>query len=258
MCRPIIGITTGRTNPATPRDEIQTPTMGCALEYPLEVIRAGGAPVLLPRTGDSPVVESLIEAIDGLLLSGGGDIVSLAYGEEPHPKCRYQDPVRDEMERQAIRLAIARGLPILGICRGLQSLNVALGGSLIQDIPSELPDAIQHYTHERECLLGHTVQIEAATLLERVLGSGAQAVNSYHHQALKTVADGFRVNCRAPDGVIEGIEAADGRPVIGVQFHPEDCAEHYPGFRELFGWLVRSAEAQRRTGRPVVASAKHN
>ncbi len=241
MRKHIIGITTGRRNESTPRNGIQTSVIGCPIEYPNCVQRSGGAPVLLPRTDDKEGIESVMSSVDGLLLSGGGDIVSLAYGEEPHAKTINQDPVRDRMEFEAVRLAIDMGLPVLAICRGIQSLNVALGGTVLQDIPSEVPNAIQHYAHARDTVLSHTIDIEEGSLLARVLGTTSTPVNSWHHQSVKDVATGFRVNCRARDGVIEGIEADDGRPILAVQFHPEDCAEDYPLFQKLFDWLVIEA-----------------
>jgi putative glutamine amidotransferase len=241
MSRPIIGITTGRRNLWNARSESQTAAVACSLAYPQSVERSGGAPVLLPRSDDEDVIASVMSAVDGLLLSGGGDVVSLLYGAEPHPKTTYQDPIRDRMEFQAVRLAMDSRLPILGICRGIQSLNVALGGTLVQDIGSELPGASQHYTRERETVLAHTIDIEPDSLLAKVLGTTTTAVNSWHHQAVGDVAEGLRVNCRARDGVIEGLEADDGRPVLAVQCHPEACCEDYPLFQKLFDWLVEEA-----------------
>jgi putative glutamine amidotransferase len=241
MSRPIIGITTGRRNLWNARSESQTAAVACSLAYPQSVERSGGAPVLLPRSDDEDVIAAVMSAVDGLLLSGGGDVVSLLYGAEPHPKTTYQDPIRDRMEFQAVRLAMDRRLPILGICRGIQSLNVALGGTLVQDIGSELPGASQHYTRERETVLAHTIDIEPDSLLAKVLGTTTTAVNSWHHQAVGDVAEGLRVNCQARDGVIEGLEADDGGPILAVQCHPEACCEDYPLFQKLFDWLVEEA-----------------
>ena len=220
--------------------------MGCPLEYVESIERAGGAPILLPRTADKDVIASVMATIDGLLLSGGSDVVSLAYGCEPHPKAIHQDPIRDQMETEAIREAVESRLPILGICRGIQSLNVALGGTLVQDIPSGVPGAIQHYTRERESVLVHTIDIDAGSLLERVLGSTCTPVNSWHHQAVGEPAAPLHVNSRARDGVIEGLEAADGRPILAVQCHPEDCSEDHPQFQKFFDWLIKEAGSGRR------------
>ncbi len=248
MPKPIIGITTGRRYESAAHSRRQPRIMGIQFEYPQAVERSGGAPVLLPRTKDKDVVAAVMGGVDGLLLSGGGDVVSLAYGVEPHPANKYQDPVRDAMEFEAVRLAVERRLPILGICRGIQSLNVALGGTLIQDIPDEVPGAFQHYSLlDQDTTLVHTIDVEPDSLLARVLGTTETTVNSWHHQAVKDVPQPLRVSGRARDGVIEGIEAADGQAVLAVQCHPEACCEDYPLFQRLFDWLVAEA-AERRTG----------
>ena len=241
MSRPVIGVTTSRRNEPPPRGGRQAPIVGIAMRYPDAVERSGGAPMLLPRTKDAGVIAAVMGRADGLLLSGGGDVVSLLYGAEPHPRTTFQDPVCDRMEFEALRVAMQRGLPILGICRGVQSLNVALGGTLIQHIPDEVPGACQHYTRETETVLAHTIDIEPDSLLAEVLQTTSTAVNSWHHQAVKDVAAGLRVNSRSRDGVIEGLEADDGRAVLAVQCHPEACCEDYPLFQRLFDWLVAAA-----------------
>ena len=241
MKRPIIGITAGRRNPQTPRNERQTPVLSLPLDYPMEVERAGGVPLVLPWTKDKAVVNAAMEKVDGLLLSGGGDVAALAYGEEPHPRNRYEDPVRDAAEFVAIAAALKRELPVLGICRGIQSLNVALGGTLVQDIPSQVKGALQHYTYENETVLNHTISVVKGTRLRKLLGKPSLAVNSWHHQAVAKLGKGLKVNARAKDGVIEGIETGDKRPLLAVQCHPEDCAADYPVFQKLFSWLVSEA-----------------
>jgi len=215
------------------------------MEYGDSIVRAGGAPMLMPLVEDIEAVAAMVQSVDGLLLSGGGDIVSLVYGDEPHPKNLYQDPVRDRMEFEAVRLAMEMGVPIFGICRGIQTLNVALGGTLVQDIPDQVPGAFQHYTHEHDTVLAHTIDIEEGSLLAKVLDTACTAVNSWHHQAVKDTGRGLRVNCRSRDGVIEGIESDDGRPILAVQCHPEDCAEKHPLFQKLFDWLVAEAGKKR-------------
>jgi len=205
------------------------------------VERSGGAPVLLPLTADTTVIEAAMSALHGLLLSGGGDIVSLEFGEEPHPENTFQDPTRDRMEIEATRIALRRGIPILGICRGIQLLNVALGGTLVQHIPDEFRNAVLHRARARDVTLVHSIEIEPGSLLARVLGATRTAVNSFHHQAVKRLGKGLRVNCRAPDGVIEGVESDDGRPMLAVQCHPEDCCVRYPLFQKIFDWLVEEA-----------------
>jgi putative glutamine amidotransferase len=251
MPKPIILITTSRQNHVAAYGEIQAVAMGCNIHYVEAIVRAGGAPVLLPRLADREAIHAAVDVADGVMLTGGGDIGSLRYGEEPHVKSKWQDSVRDEMELDATRLALERGLPILGICRGIQLLNVAMGGTLVQDVPSQVPDALKHYSEGLDALLLHTIAIEQGSLLARLFATTSLAVNSYHHQAVKEVGAGLRVSARAPDGVIEGLEATDGRSVLGVQFHPEEIAEPYPQFQALFDWLVGEARVGgKRNSRP--------
>lgn len=240
--KPVIVITTGRQNRAAARGEMQDVYAGCPMEYVDAVLRAGGAPLLLPRFFDGAAIDSALQAADGVVLTGGGDVHSLTYGEEMHPASRYQDPVRDQMELEVLRVATARGLPLLGICRGLQVLNVFCGGTLIQDIPSQVHHPLLHYTHGVAPFAGQTVDIEPETRLARLWDATTATINSYHHQAIKDLGEGLRVNCRARDGVIEGVEAADGRPILAVQFHPEELAAEDARFQALFDWLAREAE----------------
>jgi len=241
MPKPVIGLTTCRRNRPVDGPGLQNADMACDIRYPVAIFRAGGAPVLLPRSDDEEVMASVMERVDALLLTGGGDVLSLAYGEEPHPKAAHQDPVRDVSEFAAVRLAMERGMPVLGICRGIQVLNVALGGTLVQDVPSQVEGAFLHYTRASEKTLTHTIDIEPDSLLARVLGVTTTPVNSWHHQAVKEAGEGLRVNSHARDGVIEGVESADGRPILAVQCHPEDSVERWPIFQRLFDWLVDEA-----------------
>lgn len=242
MKNPIIGLTARNILHNTKDDVSQTITIGINIDYTDSVMRSGGAPILLPRTNDKNIISAVMDKIDGLLLTGGGDVVSLNYGEQPHPKAVYQDPIRDEMELEAIKIAVKKGVPILGICRGIQILNVAFGGTLEQDIPSSVADAVLHYTRPRDKYLAHTIEIEKNSLLAKVLGTTKTNVNSWHHQAVKDVGKGLKINSRALDGVIEGIEADDGKPILAVQCHPEDCNQEYPIFKKLFDWLVKEAK----------------
>jgi putative glutamine amidotransferase len=233
MKKPLILITVGRIPQATPIGELQSIKTGCDTDYVDSVVRAGGAPIILPCIEDRDAI-----------LTGGGDVVSLAYGEEPHEMSKYQDPVRDAMELQVARFALETNLPILGICRGMQVLNVACGGTLVQDIPSQIPDAVKHYSQGMHTVLLHSVDVQSDTLLERVFGAGSVGINSYHHQAVKELGDGLRPNCHARDGVIEGMESAEGKPILAVQFHPEECAAAYPQFQTFFNWVVEEARRQ--------------
>lgn len=236
MFKPIIGITTGIRADGTDR------RIGCPVEYIDAVLQAGGVPVLLPPVDDPDAIAAAVRAIDGLLLSGGGDVAPDTCGERPHPAARGQDPLRDRAEIAAIRAAMQGWIPILGICRGIQILNVALGGTVMQDVPSMVPGAVTHDSGDDKAALAHTVEIEQDSLLARVFGTASTGVTSRHHQAVRTLGEGLRVNCRAPDGVIEGIEAADGRRILAVQCHPESRFKDHLPFRRLFAWLTTDAQ----------------
>jgi gamma-glutamyl-gamma-aminobutyrate hydrolase PuuD len=242
--KPIILVAAGKQGQAARRAEVQAVAASCNMQYVRSVVKAGGAPVVLPCVTDREAIQAAVAAADGVLLTDGGNVISHAYGEEPHPASKFQDPARDEMELELVRQALERELPILGVCRGSQLLNVAFGGSLIQDVPSQVRGAIQHYSKALEAILLHQIEIEPGSLLAQVMGMTSLAVNSYHHQAVKEAGSGLRINCRARDGVIEGVEAADGRPILGVQFHPEELTEPYPEFLRLFSWLVEQARGR--------------
>jgi putative glutamine amidotransferase len=241
MPRPIIVLTAGRNNLTPAAGEVQSAFTGCDLCYVDAIVRAGGAPVLLPRHDDSQAVRAVIEIADGVLFTGGGDVSSLAYGQEPHPKLARQDPIRDSQEIEAARIAIGRDIPILGICRGLLLLNVALGGSLIQDIPTQSPASLLHYSHAAAPLAVHSIDIEPGSILAKLHNSVELPVNSYHHQAIDRLGDGLRINARARDLMVEGIEFADGKPLLAVQYHPEELAASDSRFQIYFDWLVAQA-----------------
>ncbi|HEY3331893.1 MAG TPA: gamma-glutamyl-gamma-aminobutyrate hydrolase family protein [Capsulimonadaceae bacterium] len=244
MSYPIIAITAGRINKPTLPSEMQQVVSGCDVDYIESVVRAGGAPILIPRHTDIEAARAVVAVADGVLFTGGGDVCSLLYGEEPHRAVKYQDPARDAAEVAIALAAIERGIPIVGVCRGIQILNVALGGTLIQDIPSQVDGAMLHYTKSFAPVAVHSIDIEPGTLLEKLLGAPTAPVNSYHHQAVGRVAEGLKVNARARDGVIEGIEFADGRPLLAVQYHPEELSADDQQFQLYFDWLI--TEARRR------------
>lgn len=243
MSKPVILITSGRHNQPVYKREVQAVLCGCNMHYVSAVLEAGGVPVLLPSIGDDSDVREALKRVDGVILSGGGDVCSLEYGEEPHPRSYYQDPDRDQVELSLVKSALELEKPILGICRGIQLLNVALGGTLVQDVPSQVSDAVKHYSDGINTVLLHNISIEPGSLLADVVHQGSMAVNSWHHQAVKELGAGLRVNARASDGVIEGVESSEGKPMLAVQYHPEECVGKYLGFQELFDWLVREASS---------------
>lgn len=213
--------------------------------YVKAILQAGGLPLLLPTAAGPEECARLAELSDGLLIPGGVDMAPQYYGEEPREKVTCFDRELDSFEVALIRAAAAAQKPILAICRGIQVLNVAFGGSLYQDIPSQLPGAHGHYqdTASRSEPY-HTVELTPGSRLAEILGAGELITNSYHHQALREVAPGFTISARAGDGVIEGIENGDGT-IIGVQWHPECMQERYPRFLNLFTALVERAAAKR-------------
>lgn len=253
MTKPLIGIV-AREMPG----ETQ-PVYSTNARYVTQVERAGGIPLLLPMTPgtDAAQLAAALGCVQGLLLPGGGDLDPGFYGQRRLQGERtnfYQDltdaAVRSqEAELALIRQAGAAGLPMLGICLGIQSLNVAFGGTLVQDIPQQLPQAVCHAQEQRaaEGRTTHPVLLEPDSLTAKVCGSTAFAVNSYHHQSVQQAAPGFRVVGRAPDGVIEAIEAPE-RDCIGVQWHPEWLTDTCPEALPLFRWLVERA-ARRADGR---------
>jgi len=200
---------------------------------------------LLPLLDDDEALMDIYERLDGLLLAGGGDIAPHYFGETRLAKLRSVDLPRDRAELPLARWAVRDDLPLLAICRGIQVLNVALGGTLYQDIPAQIPQSLRHDfrpEHPRN-YLGHEVQVQPATRLAGILGAERLAVNSFHHQSVKGVAVGLQVSAFAPDGVIEAIEAQDRIFVIGVQWHPEELLEDDPRMRRLFEAFI--AEARR-------------
>jgi len=174
-----------------------------------------------------------LAAVRGLVLTGGEDVAPARYGAAPHPRLGDVDPVRDAAELALIAAARARGLPILAICRGIQILNVALGGTLYQDLASERPGPVPHNDETGR----HPVHVEAGSLLERTLGTRSASVNSRHHQAIRDLAPGLKAVAWADDGIIEGAEPSDAKEpwMVAVQWHPEDLTE-----RALFDGFARA------------------
>jgi putative glutamine amidotransferase len=201
------------------------------------------------RTRVLEVTESarkVIAEVDGILLTGGGDVDPVFYREDRHPSTDDAEPGRDEFEIDLARRAMAEDVPLLAICRGAQVLNVAAGGTLVQDIPSLIPSDLAHAVSEPKNLDCHDIRIEPGSRLARILGSGIAAacscrVNSRHHQAVGRPGDGLSVSARAADGVIEAVEAAAARFCIGVQWHPENFWETGE-FRPLFDGFVEAAK----------------
>ena len=211
-------------------------------DYEESVRRAGGEVRELNRATDSPA--EVVKGVQGLLLTGGGDVLPSIYGATPHASFDPAEPGRDEYEIALVRLALEKDLPIFAICRGVQLLNVARGGTLIQHIPDEVGTTVEHRLKEPRFAIAHDVWIESRSLLERLMGERFQAgeacpVNSRHHQAPKDLGEGLIAAATAPDGVIEAIEDPNRRFCLGVQWHPENFWRTGE-FRTLFEAFVQA------------------
>ena len=233
-CAPLIGITSNRKEGQT-----------CVADtYVQAVAQAGGIPVLIPALSDMTLLTDLVSRLDGLLLSGGGDINPLYLHEEPIPQLQDVDPVRDESELALLRIASERQLPIMGICRGHQLLNAAFGGTLYQDIYTEAGGSLlKHSQSMAREFPSHSVRLEPVeSQLRRLLGDvGRIMVNSFHHQAVRAVAPCFIATATAPDGINEGLEHPERR-IFSVQWHPEAMASHGDKIMSrLFRYLVENA-----------------
>ncbi len=205
-------------------------------EYIEAIERAGGLPVLIPYLESDEALRSVMNQIHGLLLSGGGDLDPIHYGQEPQ-NVKKLVPERDHVELFMTREAFERRIPILGICRGIQTLNVALGGTLIQDLTD-----LQHYQDAEGYVLTHTIRIAKDSLLAELLGTTETRVNSFHHQAVEEVAPSLKATAWAADGTIEAVESKDpSRFVLGVQFHIELLFEKHPQFFRIFEAFVAQA-----------------
>ncbi len=204
--------------------------------------QAGGVPVALPPQLSPASLGRLARGLDGLLLTGGGDMDPAQFGEEPHPTLYDVAPARDAVETRAVGIALERRLPILAICRGIQVLNVALGGSLFQDIAGDPGTEIAHGQEAPRDQPTHKVKVAPGSRLAETLGADEIEVNSMHHQAVKALGAGLAAVAWAPDQIIEGIELSDpSRFVLGVQWHPEEMLVHSEPARRLFMALVSAA-----------------
>lgn len=212
------------------------------------VVTAGGIPVLIPLNLSEVMLKAIYDSLDGILLAGGEDLAPATYGETPHEKLGEVDEERDRVELELTRLALSDGKPLLGICRGIQVLNVAAGGTLYQDLAAQQPDALHHFLpvadYPRD-YLAHQVDIAPDSHLAKALGVTAAAVNSRHHQAVRAVAPGMVVVARSPDGTIEGIESPTHPFAVGVQWHPENLAADADGRRGLFEAFIAAARTWR-------------
>ncbi len=219
------------------------------LNYAEAVRRSGGLPLFLPNL-EPEVADAYLENADGLLLSGGADADPRHFGQEPHPQLGLVDESRDAFEFALYRAAKARALPVFGICRGVQILNVAEGGSLHQHLPA-VPGTIQHEQQNSDGSLSHEVRLEPRSSLARAFRSVAVRVNSYHHQAVDRLGDGLRATGWTSDGVIEALEGSGPQFVLGVQWHPEMSVARYPEQLAPFGLFLEAVRERAATAQAV-------
>lgn len=207
------------------------------------VTSGGGIPLPLAYNGDEESLQGILRVISGLVLSGGPDVDPMFFGEDPIPAGGEICPERDIFEINLTKLALASNIPVLGICRGMQVLNIAAGGDIYQDLDRRPCNRqIKHFQQAPRWYPTHKIVIDSKTLLASVLGSGEVRVNSYHHQAIRNVAPGFKVSARSADGVIEAVEMPASRFTLGVQCHPETMWKRYPIFCELFRRLAEAGK----------------
>ena len=234
--KPVIGITTNYS-----KNSYGQPLVLLQQSYVKAIMQAGGVPVLIPSLVAEDGWDALYARLDGILFSGGGDIGLEHSPGDPHPRIDDVDPERDLIELKMLNTAASDGKPFLGICRGCQVMNVALGGTLYTHIPDQLPNALDHsYPGNMRTVLVHQVKIEEGTYVAEIFGEPIIKVNSLHHQGLKEIAPSLRVAGHAPDGLVEAIELPDHPFGLAVQWHPEWLTDQ-EGTRNLFRKFVEAA-----------------
>jgi putative glutamine amidotransferase len=237
LTAPLIGLPTL----AIPRGD-KPARFGINQAYVRALVSAGCAPVLIPILDDESLLRTIFERLDGIVFPGGADVSPLEYGEEPLPDINVVETARDRTELRLARWAYEAGLPTLAICRGQQLLNVALGGTLHQDLLTQGATDLDHSDGDGRArsALVHSVALEPGSKLAQLIDETRVEVNSLHHQAIKSVAPGLTVTGRSEDGVIEAVEAGDARFLIAVQWHPEELTD-LPWVSRLFEGFARAA-----------------
>ena len=245
MPRPLIGVTTQSLQAIDGIPEGLPNSVVMNQRYYHAVASAGAAPVLIPLLDDLDTLRAIYERTDGILIPGGVDMDPATFGEKPHERLGRIDPARDRVELQLVKWAVEDRKAVLGLCRGLQVINVALGGTLYQDLDAEFPNAIKHdyfptHGYSRDHL-AHDVAVEAGSRMRHALTSSAVPVNSMHHQGIKTLASALVASAVAPDGLVEAAESPNDSYVVGVQWHPEVFELSDPSSGVLFADFVQAA-----------------
>jgi putative glutamine amidotransferase len=239
MSLPVIGISSRTERSARPPN---ISLFAIAQSYVRATEMNGGTPLIIPPYLGEDQLRATFEHIDGLILSGGGDIHPHAYKEEDEGVLWHVDELRDRTEILLATWALTENKPLLAICRGAQVLNVAAGGTLVQDISVHIPDALSHTCIAGQPLpeIAHLIEVEGDSKLGSLIGADQTGVNSAHHQAIKSVGKGLNVVARAPDGVIEAVEAPERVFCLGVQWHPEVMVDEHPAMCRLFEGLAEA------------------
>lgn len=248
--RPLIGISTQTLQAIDGIPEGLPHSVVMNQRYYQATAMANAAPVLIPLLDDMDALRAIYERMDGILIPGGVDLDPAAFGETPHQKLGRIDPARDRVELQLVKWAVDDHKPVLGLCRGLQVINVALGGTLYQDLEDEYPNAIKHdyfpnYGFERD-YLAHDVALASGSRLQHALVERHIPVNSMHHQGIKVLGRGLAASATAPDGLIEAAEGVGDSFLVGVQWHPEVFDSTDPNTEHLFDEFISAARGQRR------------
>lgn len=231
--KPVIGLT------AFTESTLQKRRVNVSYNYIEAIVLAGGIPIVIPECCCTDMVNSYLERIDGLIISGGVDVSPYLYGENPLKEVTYFSVERDNFEIALVKGAIEKKIPVFGICRGIQIINVARGGTLYQDITLQTDSPLGHNPIEMPVdRLYHNVIVENGTVLRSLFNHRSFLVNSFHHQAIKVFGLDLYASAFSEDGIVEAIEMKDNRYVYGVQWHPEDLVHSYPDFIALFKHLV--------------------
>ncbi|ODG93145.1 MULTISPECIES: gamma-glutamyl-gamma-aminobutyrate hydrolase family protein [Bacillaceae] len=235
MTKPIIGITTSYVKHNNNMEGVYIHQ-----DYHQAIERGGGIPLLLPTISDPDAINCYVNLCDGFIFSGGEDLDPVFFGQDPHPKIGFFKTDRDEFELTLFHAVRKTGKPIFGVCRGLQLINVACGGTLIQDIETHCSHMMRHEQTVPRSLPFHTVSIRESKLHE-IIGTNEIKVNSLHHQAIDELGDGLVITARSNDGIIEAIEGSDDPYLVAVQWHPESMSEKHETMQRLFDTLIKTA-----------------
>lgn len=234
--QPLIGITGSLMDNSS-----GVPVCQLGQAYVTAVQRAGGIPMVIPVGIEESALTTLLSRLDGILFSGGGDIDPLLFNSAPHPKVYGISPERDTMEITLVKTALQMDIPLLAICRGIQVLNVALGGELYTHIQDQVEHSLKHdwFPKFPRDKLAHTVSLKCESQLDHIYGADEIRVNSLHHQGISRVGEGLIPTAFAPDGLVEGLEVKGGSFALGVQWHPE-CLPDDPGSQKLFRAFIQA------------------